>query len=115
MPDHIRPRHPARHVLVIPARCTIRDYKTDDDTYEEGLGSVSGTEVKMARHNQHSQHYVRDSKVKLRAHGDDRDTWYVPCSAISYHHPGKAATIRTSRKKCVQQHSRPYPPNLLPG
>jgi hypothetical protein len=74
MPDDIRPRRPARHVLVIPARCTIRDYKTDDDTYEEGLGSISGIEAKMARHTQHSQHYVRDSKVKLRAQVDGRDT-----------------------------------------
>ena len=42
--DHIRPRRPARQVLLIPVGRTIRDHKTDDDAFEEDSSSVSGTE-----------------------------------------------------------------------
>jgi hypothetical protein len=33
--DHVRPRRPARQVLLIPVGRTIRDDKTDDDAFEE--------------------------------------------------------------------------------
>ena len=45
--DHIRPRRPARQVLLIPVRRTIRDDKTDDDAFEEDSSSISATEVEL--------------------------------------------------------------------
>lgn len=35
--DHIRPRRPARQVLLIPVGRTIRDDETDDDAFEQGF------------------------------------------------------------------------------
>jgi len=76
--DHVRPRRPARQVLLIPVRRTIRDDKTDDDAFEEDSSSFSGTEVELwLGRTQHGQHYVRDSQVNMRAQRDCRDGYHA--------------------------------------
>jgi hypothetical protein len=43
-----------------------------------------------------------------------KETAVTPTVSCSVNRPSLPATIHTSGKECVQQHSRPNPPNLLP-